>query len=80
MASSYLNVWQLPYIVCSTQTLLKLYKADSSSLVISQNEETKLLRENKKEYAEIIKWMSIFNTEIVILMTQILLPQIGIIP
>ncbi|KAI2699199.1 hypothetical protein CBS147325_3935 [Penicillium roqueforti] len=48
--------------------------------LISQNEETKLLRENKKEYAEIIKWMSIFNTEIVILMTQILLPQIGIIP
>jgi glutathione S-transferase len=53
--------------------------ADTSS-VTSQNEQTTLLGKNKKEYAEIIKWMSFFNSEIVILMTQVLLPQIGIIP
>ncbi|KAJ0414067.1 glutathione S-transferase [Aspergillus carlsbadensis] len=48
--------------------------------ITSQNGETTLLGASKKEYAQIIKWMSFFNTEIVILMTQQLLPQLGVIP
>jgi glutathione S-transferase len=58
-----------------------LSKADvNTSSVTSQNEQTTLLGGNKKEYAEIMKWMSFFNTEIAIPMTQMLLPQFGIIP
>ncbi|EAW19780.1 glutathione S-transferase psoE [Aspergillus fischeri NRRL 181] len=59
----------------------KLFECMAIALYItSQNEQTTLLGKNKKEYAEIIKWMSFFNTEIVILMTQQLLPQLGVIP
>ncbi|PKX89994.1 glutathione S-transferase psoE [Aspergillus novofumigatus IBT 16806] len=59
----------------------KLFECMAIALYItSQNEQTTLLGRNKKEYAEIIKWMSFFNTEIVILMTQQLLPQVGVIP
>ena len=67
------------WLVCLI--LFVLSKADvNTSSVTSQNEQTTLVGGNKKEYAEIIKWMSFFNTEIVILMTQMLLPQLGIIP
>ncbi|KAL3429746.1 glutathione S-transferase [Aspergillus tetrazonus] len=45
-----------------------------------QNEQTTLLGRDKKEYADIIKWMSFFNSEIIVLMTQQLLPQMGVIP
>ncbi|KAJ5793489.1 hypothetical protein N7457_000088 [Penicillium paradoxum] len=59
----------------------KLFESMAIALYFtSQNEQTTLLGKDKKEYAEIIKWMSFFNTEIVILMTQVLLPQLGIIP
>ncbi|KAF7175114.1 hypothetical protein CNMCM7691_006518 [Aspergillus felis] len=59
----------------------KLFECMAIALYItSQNEQTTLLGGNKKEYAEIIKWMSFFNNEIVILMTQQLLPQLGVIP
>ncbi|KAL4864310.1 hypothetical protein BDV12DRAFT_176430 [Aspergillus spectabilis] len=58
----------------------KLFECMAIALYItSQNEKTTLLGGNKKEYADIIKWMSFFNTEIVILMTQQLLPQLGVI-
>jgi elongation factor 1-gamma len=69
---------------CSLQLVqligLALPRADNTSSVTSQNEQTTLLGGNKKEYADIIKWMSFFNTEVVILMTQQLLPQLGVIP
>jgi elongation factor 1-gamma len=48
--------------------------------VTSQDEQTTLLGDNTKEYAHIVKWMSFFNTEILIPMTQVLLPLIGVIP
>ncbi|RYP41295.1 hypothetical protein DL767_001149 [Monosporascus sp. MG133] len=59
----------------------KLFECMAIALyVTSQNETTTLLGGNKKEYADIIKWMSFFNTEIVMPMTQQLLPLIGIFP
>lgn len=48
--------------------------------VTRQKEETTLLGGNIEEYVDIIKWMSFFNTEIIMPMTQQLLPQIGILP
>ncbi|KAL5041365.1 hypothetical protein BDW71DRAFT_217891 [Aspergillus fruticulosus] len=48
--------------------------------ITAQNEQTTLLGRNRKEYADIIKWMSFFNSEIIVLMTQQLLPQLGVIP
>ncbi|KAL4994072.1 glutathione S-transferase [Aspergillus recurvatus] len=59
----------------------KLFECMAIALYItSQNEQTTLLGSNKKEYAEIIKWMSFFNSEILSLMTQQLLPQLGVTP
>ncbi|WEW55389.1 elongation factor EF-1 gamma subunit [Emydomyces testavorans] len=59
----------------------KLFECMAIALYItSQNEQTTLLGRNKKEYADIIKWMSFFNTEIVMPLVQQLLPQLGVIP
>ncbi|RDL31024.1 putative elongation factor 1 gamma-containing protein [Venustampulla echinocandica] len=59
----------------------KLFESIAIALYLtSQDEQTTLLGSNKKEYAEIIKWMSFFNSEILIPMSQVLLPLIGIIP
>lgn len=60
--------------------LLVLFRADITSSVTSQNEQTTLLGSSKQDYANIVMWMSFFNTEIVMPMTQQLLPLIGIIP
>ncbi|KAL4755854.1 glutathione S-transferase psoE [Aspergillus foveolatus] len=49
-------------------------------LITAQNEQATLLGHDKKECADIIKLMSLFNSEIFVLMTQQLLPQLGVIP
>ena len=49
-------------------------------LVTSQNEETTLLGKSKEDYAHILKWMSFFNSEIILAMIQQLLPLMGVIP
>ncbi|KAL4984505.1 glutathione S-transferase [Aspergillus falconensis] len=65
----------------SISKLGKLLECMAIALYITaQNEQTTLLGRNRKEYADIIKWMSFFNSEIIVLMTQQLLPQLGVIP
>ena len=49
-------------------------------LVTSQNEETTLLGKTKKDYAIILKWMSFFNSEIIIPLVEVYLPLVGIRP
>ncbi|KAI6080795.1 putative glutathione S-transferase [Hypoxylon rubiginosum] len=59
----------------------KLFECMSIAIYFTrQKEETTLLGGNIEEYVDIIKWMSFFNTEIIMPMTQQLLPQIGILP
>ncbi|KAK7752797.1 elongation factor EF-1 gamma subunit [Diatrype stigma] len=48
--------------------------------VTSYNEQTTLLEQNKEESADIVKWVSFINTEIIMPMSQQLLPLIGVLP
>ncbi|KAI1737457.1 putative glutathione S-transferase [Xylaria scruposa] len=59
----------------------KLFECMAIALYFTaQTEKTTLLGRNKEESADIIKWMSFFNTEIIMPMSQQLLPLIGILP
>lgn len=50
------------------------------ALVTSQNEETTLLGRTKQDYANILKWMSFFNSEIIIPLVEVYLPLVSIRP
>ncbi|KID73883.1 Glutathione S-transferase psoE [Metarhizium brunneum] len=59
----------------------KLFECIAIAIYItSQNEETTLLGNSKKEYADIVKWMSFFNSEIIMPIVEEYLALIGIIP
>ncbi|CAO1603060.1 elongation factor EF-1 gamma subunit [Xanthoria calcicola] len=60
---------------------LKLFECIAIAIYItSHNEQTTLLGGTRQEYAHILKWMSFFNTEILIPLVEMYLPLIGIRP
>ncbi|KAL8885286.1 MAG: hypothetical protein Q9215_006835 [Flavoplaca cf. flavocitrina] len=52
----------------------------NTPLVTLQNDKTTLLGQTKQDYVHILKWMSFFNTEIIIPMVEQYLPLTGIRP
>lgn len=57
-----------------------LWTEANIALVTSQNEKTTLLGKSKQDYANILKWMSFFNSEIMIPIVEQYLPLVGIRP
>ncbi|KAL8999553.1 MAG: hypothetical protein Q9169_001642 [Polycauliona sp. 2 TL-2023] len=60
---------------------LKLFECIAIAIyVTSQDEKTTLFGQTKQDYINILKWMSFFNTEIIIPMVEQYLPLVGIRP
>ncbi|KAL8910648.1 MAG: hypothetical protein Q9171_004064 [Xanthocarpia ochracea] len=60
---------------------LKLFECIAIAIhVTMQNEKTTLFGQTKQDYVNILKWMSFFNTEIIIPIVEQYLPLVGIRP
>ncbi|KAA8651180.1 hypothetical protein EYZ11_008954 [Aspergillus tanneri] len=60
---------------------LELFECIAIAIYItSQNDKTTLLGKTKQDYANILKWMSFFNSEIIIPIVEQYLPLVGIRP
>ncbi|KAI9040690.1 glutathione S-transferase psoE [Aspergillus affinis] len=70
---------KVPAFVCEDG--FELFECIAIAIYItSQNEETTLLGKTKRDYANILKWMSFFNSEIITPLVEKYLPLVGIRP